>query len=329
MLYALIGLLVLVGLAMVHPASRTIVGRTIGGLGLFTWAGIRSVWELVTKTAPIIGWILLGLTLAVALSIVFKNLTLLTVLAVILGTFSLILFRASSLALAVLPTPTATSWAVTRLITGLTTKARQTFAGWTITLFFVAVLMLFAPFVVREITTSEIAIIILGASLLGVLGTLTGSSGKVGRKIMSGTTITILAVVIITASIGSLNRQWSKMRFYNSIQQITLASQSVLEDVGRQALQKTEDDILELRRTKVWNGGLKTADQDKLDSLLVKREQQLTAVAESQPETTDINPLPNFNWFTNQEPMFWLIFAGVGFTIFVILRSMFSPHKAH
>jgi hypothetical protein len=257
MLYTLLGLLALVGLAMIHPATRHVVGHTIAGLGLFTWAGIRA-------TAPIVAWIVVGLTILIAVGIAFHNTALLATVAVLCGTITILLRSPLSL-----------------IPFGIGGAAKDKLGWWASLFMWIALLLLFVP-QITMVTFLQITLIVIAASVIWLY-----SGGNLFRKIQYYSAWGIIVIVVTVALVAPARRVWTSLRYANLNQMaVTLTTESI-EELQQRKIEKPL----------TWT----TADQQKLAGMINLEDHQQANVEAAAARRTNLSvdtsgwSLPSFD----------------------------------
>ena len=237
-----ISLLVLLGLALLIPGTRAVVGPLLQALGSVISGALRRTYRSLTSAARILSWVMAVLTVAVVLCAANGWVEALSVIATLLGSMVLILYLGTSL----LPA----TW-----VPGLV----KFFRYWSAGLFYIALVLLFVPEFTAEITFREISMVFLGLAVLFVLDKLAG-------WILVTTTGIATAIVLAVMLFGSADLFWTQVRFSN---------------MNQKSLAATEHRIETLEQVKVHYGGLNPAHQNELNDLLALKTRQETAAADA------------------------------------------------
>lgn len=304
--FTLLGLLALVGLAMIHPATRHVVGNTIAGLGLFAWAGIRTALRVI----PIFGWIMLMLTIVAAIGITLHSLTVMTVVAILSGGMFLIL-RAPFLLLPKPPVPQAGSqpstWAN---VCGLSARTAKHLGGWAALLFWIAALMLFLPDVTTNVSMAAITIVTLCAVILKIVGRF-----RWFDKVLVGTTVAMMAVVVAVNLVAPLRHLYTDWRFANKNQMAVVLTTESIEELEQRKIEHPLE----------WT----TNDQSELAKLVDLEDHQQANVNAAGARRGNLIPSISTGWLDDMDSFeILLIFVVLALAVAIILPVLLPDKSA-
>jgi hypothetical protein len=278
--------IVLLAAAMIPPSTRAfvldmlaaafyLIAGILRRLGINTPGWMANIASRAKTVAGVLGWIFVGLTLLLAIAVASSDMTFVAILAVVLGSLSLMLYLAAdwfnTLLANLFHTGTPHVHSTQPTTAKLSSKEKiekmgpltRLFWLWSLILYYVAFTVLWLPTLTTEVGFYEICIVILGASIILVGGAL-GILAVV--KFITITTAVGTLITVATLLFGSVDLFWTQVRFSN---------------MNTKSIAATERRIEKLEQMKVHYGGLRPSHQRELDNLLGLEVRQKAAAAEA------------------------------------------------